>query len=291
MIISSMDQRGFSIIGVIVGAGAVLAMMVALTTYIENNLRITRGLGQKIESQALSATLQRYFVGAATSCDWQVQPLLPAVDFTILPTQANPLNITVPIPQIHEGTSSASSLFVVGNALLPGTVSNLRVGEIGLTNFYCVNDCTDNLAAATLRISWDPTSLAIPMKSVELAIRLNLDPATPLSAKRFQSCGGLVSAGGTAMGKWTETHLGFLNYSNSDIYSRGGTLSFPGPNSFSVSNVRQRARLTFTVPFPNSNYLVIGGLVATRNPAYVEVWGPDHDTGTGPSTVEFLVVY
>lgn len=295
------SQRGVGLVEVIVGAGIASIVLTAITVYMDTNMKLVRGLSQKLESQDLNVQLKTHFVGTNTACDWQVAAL-PPVNLSAIPTVNTPLTTPVPIAKIYEGTSTASAALVETNTDVRGSQFRLRVSQISLRDIYCVNDCADNLVAANLEVAFDSSTLAVSMAPIRIPMRFIMTAATVLTAKTFASCAGSVGApiaNTTIYASWQERHLGFNNFTNSNIYGRGATVSFPGPNTFLPGNLRQRARITFDTPFPDTNYFVSifqwpsegEKTVTAKTPAHIEFLGKDFDSNGVPGDIQVLINY
>lgn len=195
-----LKNNGFSILEVLIAGSIGMIVMLAITSMVSTQQTEVRSLQQKLEVVELKSTLIKSLSNAQV-CTWQFQAL------TIDVTDATPLvpgSTSISLPALRQGSSVASPIIVSQGEKIPLSNYGLKVDKISLGKFVSTGLADEY--QGVLEVSFQSSSLARPLRALEMRQVLKTQASDPPNAKRIISCAtgtgsGLACVTGSLTGK------------------------------------------------------------------------------------------
>lgn len=178
-------NSGFSLVEVLITIGLFSFFGMVFASVLQSQRQQIRALIQKQESVELKDLMQRQLSRSAV-CTWQLKDKV--IDVSAPPTQANPSPTVLLFDELYQGEDASSALIAKANDRLPGTQNGLKVSEIRFRSVYATGNA--NEYAGVFEVDFDPSSLSMPMRSVQFQRLIRTVPTDPDNAKRIDSCVG-----------------------------------------------------------------------------------------------------
>lgn len=197
-----LQNRGISIVEVLVVGGIMAIMMFAMMSVIQTQQVEVRSLQQKTEAVELKALLLKSFSDASV-CTWQFQNKV----VNVTPgASVTPLSV----PALYQGLNAGSPALAIEGDKLPSSSYGLRVERISLGSFTPTGIA--NEYQGTLEVSFQSGSMARSMKPVQIRQIVKTDPSDPPVAKKILSCAsssgtGLACVYGSLTGKTNQKKI------------------------------------------------------------------------------------
>lgn len=177
------NQSGFSLIELMIATAIIGVITMAFLTITSRNQRDMKGLFQKSEIlEFKNLLLQR--LGDPQICTWQIRDQVIDVSAT---TSTNPSPTQLQLQQLYVGLNTSSPLLASRGQRLPASNSNLNIRNMVFKNILSTGRAGE--FQGTLEVEFDPDTLALPQKPLQVQQFIQVRPEDPSSAKRISQCG------------------------------------------------------------------------------------------------------
>jgi hypothetical protein len=178
-------STGFSITEVLVAVGVLTMVSLGMIESLSRMHGQLRGISQKQEIVELKNLMTQQLAKPGV-CTWQLKDQV--IDVSMATTDVSPSPSTLNLSELHMGPDATSPLLVKTGLAIPDSQSSLKVASILFKNIYATGN--PNEYRGIFQINFDPSSLAMPVKPLQIQQVFVTDSTDPASAKRIQMCKG-----------------------------------------------------------------------------------------------------
>lgn len=226
-------ESGLSLIEVLIAVAILVVVSMGMAGSLSHFHNQLRGISQKQEIIELKnlMTQQMSKVGV---CTWQLKDKV--IDVSMATTEASPSPTVLNLGEIYMGQDATSPILAKSGQRIPESLSGVQVSSIFFKNIYATGN--PNEYKGIFQINFDSTSLAAPVKPLQVQQIFWTEAADPVGAKRIQVCKGgsgqikVECATGSKQGKAVGANLISSNFSSpltlNDIFT---VYEFPGGES------------------------------------------------------------
>lgn len=193
-----MNKKGQSLVQVLVGASIVSVIALVFAEFVRYQQKELRAIQQKQELTELKNTLIQLFSQNSSVCSWQLAAnsatgVPNKINATNISTSATDPSISVAIPKLYFGTSTASQLIAsseVDNNKLAGSQTNIQIESIQLKDIFATG--TPDEYRGVVQVNLEAASLVRSLKPVQTQVVFKVTPISatnPVSARKILSCG------------------------------------------------------------------------------------------------------
>jgi hypothetical protein len=190
-----MNQRGTSLIEVLIGASVVLVVIMSLGNLMLNQQKMIRGIEQKQEAIELKSRMQETLTNRAV-CTWQMKKATASNRIDVSSTTATVESPTVvEVGELYTGSSETSPGTVLAKAgqMMAGSQVQMTPARVVLRNILRRNL---NEYEGNLQVEFDNGTLVRAIRPASMQIIFTTNSGDSDSAKRIESCGPATGGGG-----------------------------------------------------------------------------------------------
>jgi hypothetical protein len=179
----NLGNSGMTIVEVMIAAGVMLAIMLAMLTLSDSQRKKVKAVYQKTELNELGSQLMQAFANRNV-CTWQlVGSPANTIDTTSDPAQSSTV---IALPAIYQGLNANSPVIAQPGQPLSLSSTGLIIGSISFTHIRRSGAASANAAdyVGNIEVQFLPASLARPFKPVRISQTVSVDLTSGSPAAR-----------------------------------------------------------------------------------------------------------
>ncbi len=184
---SLQKQAGFSITEVLIAVAILSVISLGVAGTMSRMHSQLRGISQKQEVVELKNLMTQQLAKTGV-CSWQLKDKV--IDVSMATSEASPSPTSLNLGELYMGQDATSALLAKAGQIIPESQSGVKVASVFFRNIYATGN--PNEYKGIFQINFDPNSVSVPVKPLQVQQIFWTDPADPANAKKIQTCKGGV---------------------------------------------------------------------------------------------------